>query len=137
MTENNEIASVQAGRTVSAYSSFQSDDLDTRKVVYTALSNPAQVADHLNEVIKLANIVIVPVELVNENTGAVEVAPRIALIDDKNKAYSGTSLGLKSSVDRLRSIFGEPSTWPAPLPVKVVEQKGSKPGYKFFTIELA
>lgn len=120
------------------YSSIKSDDFDTRRAVFTAVTSPEKVDEHLGKVIKLANIIVQEIEMEDEQTGKMDLVPRVILMDENNKAYVGMSTGLYRSVQNLIGILGEPSTWPAPVPIKVVQAKSSRNSmFKFFTVELA
>lgn len=118
------------------YSSIQGDDMDARKRLYTAIASAEQLSDHLGETIVLKDVVVLPVTSENEETGEVDEYERTTLIDVNGSAFAAGSSGVVSSLKNLFGVFGEPSTWAEPLPIKVVEKKGRK-GFKFMTIELA
>ena len=58
------------------------------------------------------------IQVENEETGEVEEAPRVVLIDDKGAAYQAVSAGMFSAVKKAIQIFGQP-TWDEPLPMLI------------------
>ena len=117
------------------YSSIKSESFDDRKKIAAALTTSTPVDENLNAVIQLKDFIIQPVDLADAQ-GNVNTAPRIVLIDVDGKAFHATSVGLLSALKNIVAVVGEPSTWEAPIAIKVVEQKGRN-GYKFFTISFA
>ena len=117
------------------YSSLKGADFETKKIIAKAQTTSEPIDLYLNETILLTNVIVVPVDLLNKETGEINKAPRVILIDAENKAYHGTSIGLMTAVKNLFSTLGEPSEWPEPVALKVVEQKGNN-GFKFFTFNL-
>lgn len=118
------------------YSSLKGADFASKKIIAAALTSSTPVDDMLGQVIQLANYVVAPVELTNAETGEVNTAPRVILIDADNKAYHATSVGLLTFLRNLNSVLGEPDAWDEPIAVKIVEQKGNN-GFKFFTGQFA
>lgn len=121
----NEIVALTKGE-AAFYSSIKGDDLNAKVQTLEAMSNAENLADHLSETIKLANIIIQEVTLVNKETGKVDDAPRITLIDEDGKSFVATSVGVFSSVKQLIGVAGEPGTWGQTIDVHFVEQ-GQKP----------
>lgn len=116
------------------YTSVSSDDFASRKAIAKALTGSEPIDEHLGETLKLVDIIVLPVELANDK-GEVNTAPRVILIVEDGTAYHATSVGLLSAIRNLFAALGQPSDWPEPLDVKVVQQKGNN-GFKFFTINL-
>src|SRR5690625_913848 len=127
------IANMNAGE-VGVYSTFKGEDFKTRVQVAQALSAAQPISDFLGETINLANVVVQAVDVADED-GTLNEAVRVILVDDKGKSYAALSDGLYRSLQNLFGVLGEPSTWPEPLPVRVVEEKSRK-GFKFFTIQI-
>lgn len=133
-TLNAEIDSLSAGRS-GVFSTIQGDDFASRIAVMNAVSNSLPAADNIGKVIKLKDMVVQPVELVNETTGALEAQPRIILIDADGTAYHATSTVIFKDVKNLIGILGEPHTWPAPVAVSV--EKGKAKVGSYLTLKLA
>ena len=119
---------------VDMYSSIQGADLETRKTIFNAVNSAEPIADHLGTVLNIRDIIIQNVELENEQTGKIENAPRVILIDDSGAAFAGTSQGMLSAITTLFQIIGEPHTWGESIPMAVVEKKAKRG--KMFSIEL-
>ena len=130
-----EISTVSESRAaVDMYSSIQGADLETRKTIFNAVNSAEPIADHLGTVLNVRDIIIQNVELENEQTGKIENAPRVILIDDSGAAYAGTSQGMLSAITTLFLIIGEPHNWGETIPMAVVEKKAKRG--KMFSIEL-
>lgn len=137
-SSNYDVASAIAGLNDSSaafYTSIKGTDFGARKLIAAAQTKSEPLADNLHKEIALRNFIIQSVQIENEQTGEVNDAPRVTLIDDQGNAFHGTSVGLLSALRNLISTLGEPDTWPEAVPVRVVEQRGRR-GYRFMTIEL-
>lgn len=100
----------------SVYCSVQGGDRKTKALIYNAANNPEhKVADFINKVINVKDVLVEMIDLEDEDTGAIETAPRVVLIDEKGSAYQAVSAGMFSALKRAIQIFGEP-TWDEPLP---------------------
>lgn len=118
-----------------AFCSIKEDSLEAKKLVYNASNNPThKIDDYINKEIALKDVFVEIIELANENTGDLEQAPRIVLIDDKGESYQCVSTGIFGSLKKLMAIFGEP-TWEEPIHV-VVKQVKVKRG-TMLTLEVA
>lgn len=118
-----------------AFCSIKEDSLEAKKLVYNASNNPThKIDDYINKGIALKDVFVEIIELANENTGELEQAPRIVLIDDKGESYQCVSNGIFGSLKKLMAIFGEP-TWEEPIHV-VVKQVKVKRG-TMLTLEVA
>lgn len=115
------------------YSSISSDSFEDKLAIAAALTTSVPIDENLNKEIQLTDFIVQPVDLTDDQ-GNVNTAPRVVLIDEAGVAYHATSIGLLSSLRNIASVLGAPSTWPHPVPIQVVEQKGNN-GYKFFTIK--
>jgi hypothetical protein len=107
------------------------EDFASRLTVAQALTDAQPLADNLGKVITLADVIVQTVQITNKNTGEVNDAPRITLIDADGSAYYATSLGLLSSVRNLLAAlgdkFGEES-------FQIAVNQAGQPGRKYFTI---
>ena len=59
MTE--EIMKAEQAQNLGIYSSIQGDSTDERLAVYTAISNAEKLADHVNEIIEVKDVILQPV----------------------------------------------------------------------------
>jgi hypothetical protein len=119
---------------VSLYSSIKADSFESRLAIASAMTTSLPLDENLGKTIDLTNFIVQPVDLVNQETGETNTAPRIVLIDKDNVAYHATSIGILSSLRNMISVLGEPASWPAPVSVQIVKQKGRN-GYSFFTVK--
>lgn len=119
--ENNSLATIDLSREMSGdarntFCSVQGGDRVTKAKIYNAMNNPEhKVGDYINKVINVKDVLVELISLENEETGEVEAAPRVVLIDDKGKAYQAVSAGIFNAVKNAIAIFGVP-TWDEPLP---------------------
>ncbi len=87
--------------------------------IFAALNNPQfRVADFINKQIKVANILVEIREILNEDSGEIETAPRVVLISDEGKAYQAVSKGIFSAVKNAFEVFGA-APWDPPLEIEI------------------
>lgn len=120
---------------------FAVNDAEDKVKLYNAISDPEPIADHLNEVIPLTDVVFqaVAMETTNddgeiENVNAIQTI----LLSADGKAYSAMSDWIRSAIERIFGVFGKPSEWSDPLSIKVVEKRSKKnAAFRFYDISLA
>lgn len=111
------------GGKLAAYCSVRAETMAEKALVFNAANNPQhKVNDFINKLIMLKDVYAETLELVNQETGEYEKAPRIVLIDENGEAYECVSVGMFSSLKKLIATFGEP-TWQEPIPVIVKQEK--------------
>lgn len=111
-------------------------DLAARKATLNAVTNAVPIADHLGKTIALTNCVFQAVTVVDDKTGEATDTVRTILLADDGTAFAAVSDGILGSLRDVFGIMGQPDTWPEPLPVQVVEQRG-RSGYRFMKLVLA
>lgn len=116
------------------YSSIKGDDFASKLNIAAAMTTSVPIDENLGKPIQLVNFIVQPVDLTNQQTGEVQTAPRVVLIDADGTAYHATSIGLLSSLRNIVSVLGEPASWPQPVGITVQKQKGNN-GYSFFTVK--
>lgn len=123
------------------YCSLKNDG--TRKsqaMIFNAINGAdEQVADHINEVLELVNVVAHPVTLTDEETGEIVNALRVVLIDKNGKSYVAVSGGIANAVSRIMGIVGDPSNgaWEKePVKVKIKQVKTRNGNNKVNTLEM-
>lgn len=95
--------------------------------IFAALNNPTNnIADFINKRLSIVNVLVEVREILNEDTGEVEAAPRVVLIDEKGESYQAVSKGIFSAVQNAYTVFGE-APWNPPLQIEV-KQKPVKRG---------
>ena len=120
-----EIANLATGR-AAFYSSLKGDDFATKVATVEAMTNSVPIKENLNRTVKVKNVIVQSVPMADRATGEVRDQPRIILLDEDGTAYHAISGGLWRSVQNIINIVGEPSTWPAPLPIHIVSVKGGQ-----------
>lgn len=108
--------------------------------IYNAVNSAdEQLADHINEVLEVVDVVAHPVTLVDEQSGEVVNALRTILVTKDGKGYSAVSQGITSALSRIFSIVGMPDggAWrKEPVRMKVKQVKTRNGVNKVNTIEL-
>ena len=103
----------------SIYCSVSGGDRKSKALVYNAANNPEhKVGDYINKTINVKDVLVEEIELFNEETGEVECAPRVVLIDADGKAYQAVSVGMFKAIKIAIQVFGAP-TWDEPLPMLI------------------
>lgn len=118
-TKKNEILEGINTATSSIYSSFIAESNDDKAKLYNALNSPeVRIADHIGKEINVKDVIIEPVEIVDEKTGEVRTTPRVTLIDVNGHTFTATSYGIYNSLKRIFGLYGSP-TWEEGIPVRV------------------
>lgn len=125
--------------TNAAYCSMIPETQEDKINLFNATNNPAhRIADHINEVIEVKDVFLetVTVAKKDEETGEEiqQMLPRTVLINNKGEGYTCTSFGIYSALKKLFSLIGEPSTWAAPVKIRI--KQVSKNDRKSLTFEL-
>lgn len=103
-----------------AYCSFKPKTAEEQKWLFNVTNTPEErLKDHINETISVRDVYIEIVRLINQETGEFVMAPRIVLIDKNNIGYTCVSVGIFNVIKKLWSSAGDPSTWTAPIDLKV------------------
>lgn len=132
-TLGSEIASLSRGNNT-VFSTIEGGGFDSKVALMNALSNSVPVSENLKSTIRLTNVVVESVDMVNETTGEIQAQPRIVLIDVDGTAYHAISGPAFRDVKRLLAIMGKPSSWPEPLPIHITQEgQGTR---KYFTVKL-
>lgn len=106
------------------YCSMQVTDEKTASMLFKAMNQPDDsLGDHINETIDVTNIFIQPVPMANQETGEVNVVPRIVLFDVEGKTYVTVSRGIYNALKNMCAIVGTPETWKAPVTIKVGQRQ--------------
>lgn len=110
------------------YMSFECSDVGSKIALYNAINSVDQkVSDYINKNIMLKDVVCVPAQLVNEETGEATEAVRSILFDDAGITYACSSSGIFNSLKNIKRIFGT-LHFDEPLKVQVAQvstKKGS------------
>ena len=112
---------------VTMFTSMSAQTVDEKKALFNAMNNPQKrVADMIGKEIVIRDVFVESVDMVNEETGEVTIAPRIVLVDVKGVSYQCVSTGIFSALKKLFQIFGMP-TWENGIKTEVAQiQKGKR-----------
>ena len=119
------------------YCSIPDDGSRASKVaIYNAIADAEKkLDDYINKELLIRDVVVHPVEIVDEQTGVVSKMMRTILIDVNGVGYAAVSYGVLSSLQRIFGIVGLPS-W-ADEPLKVMPKKETtRNGNKVTTLAL-
>ena len=118
MDDNNHFIADLTGRQTT-FCSLVANTPAEKAMMFKAMNNPEKrVGDCINMTINAKDLFCEVVNCVNQQTGEVQVCPRIVIIDDKGVGYQAVSLGVYSAIKKIIQVFGAPS-WDTPLPLVV------------------
>ena len=87
--------------------------------IFAALNNPEfRISNFINKKIKVQNVLVEIREILDEDTGEIETAPRVVLISDDGKAYQAVSKGIFNAVKNAFEVFGA-APWDPALEIEV------------------
>lgn len=117
-------------------SSLPTESFDDKRRVLALLSGDATPLNTALETeLGLADYIIQPIMLTNED-GNVVSATRTILLSDVGDLYTTVSDGVARAVRDIVTVLGDPSQWPnRRLPVRAVERRG-RSGYRYMTLEV-
>ena len=112
---------------VTMFTSMSAQTADEKKALFNAMNNPQKrVADMIGKEIIIKDVFVESVDMVNEETGEITIAPRIVLVDTKGVSYQCVSTGIFSALKKMFQIFGMP-TWENGIKTEVAQiQKGKR-----------
>jgi len=110
---------VVPGRRVRPLSTIPANSFEERVAVLNILGASEPIKENLNKVIHVTNLIVQPVEMVDQETGQFGEVPRVTIVDKDGKSYHGTSSPLHRALTDILFIMGDPSTWGTPVPVKI------------------
>lgn len=133
-TKKNEILDGINTATSSIYSSFVAESNNDKAKLYNALNSPeVRIADHIGKEVNVKDVIIEPVDIVDEKTGEARTTPRVTLIDVNGHTYTATSYGIYNSLKRIFGLYGSP-TWEDGIPVRV--RQITKGANRIFTLDI-
>lgn len=87
--------------------------------IFAALNNPEfRLANFINKRLKIVNILVEIREILNDESGEIETAPRVVLIGEDGKAYQAVSKGIFNAVKNAYTVFGN-APWEPALEIEV------------------
>lgn len=105
------------GKTVCSITPTGNRKEDAR--IFSALNNPEyRIANFINKKIAVTDVLVEIRELLNEENGEIETAPRVVLIDEDGKAYQAVSKGIFNAVKNAYQVFGA-APWEPALEIEI------------------
>lgn len=119
------------------FCSLQDDGSRASKIaIYNAIQNAEKnVDDFINKELLITDVVVHPIEIVDENTGEIKNMLRTILIDVDGIGYAAVSYGVLTSLQKIFGIIGLPSWKEEPLRV-VPKKETTRNGNKVTTLAL-
>lgn len=122
MAENNALATIAVNSESIGKMACSIKPTGNRKEdakIFAALNNPEfRIANFINKTIKVQNVLVEIREILNDETGEIETAPRVVLISDDGKAYQAVSKGIFNAVKNACEVFGS-APWEPPLEIEI------------------
>ena len=129
------VAQELSAQQTSMFCSIQGGTIEAKKAVFNASNNPDhKVGDYINKVIVVKDVLAELIEVKNEETGEMEVTPRVVLIDTDGKSYQAVSKGIFNALKKAIAIFGSP-TWEDGLPILVKQVSVGKGSMLTFDVQ--
>lgn len=126
---------VAPGRRVAALNTIPAQTFEERVNVLNLMGAATPIKENLNKVMNMTNIIVQPVEMVDQKTGVLGDVPRVTIVTEDGKSFYGTSGPLYRALMDIMFIMGHPSTWNMALPVKVT--MGGSGTTQFFDLKVA
>lgn len=109
------------GEQKASFTSLKNETNVEKQILYKAMSNPdKRLGDCINTVIMAKDLFMEQVEMTNQETGEIQVCPRIVIVDKDGMSYQSVSFGVFNALKRVIQVFGNP-TWEQPIPLKVIQ----------------
>ena len=124
MAETNALATVAAthenvGKMVCSIQPTGTRNEDAK--IFAALNNPEyRISNFINKRIKVQNILVEIREILDEDSGEIETAPRVVLIAEDGKAYQAVSKGIFNAVKNACEVFGS-APWEPELEIEITQ----------------
>ena len=117
------------------FSTFEGDDIETKKVLATAVTDASPLNEALNTPFFLKNFVVQATTMVNDDGGEHPIL-RIILVTSEGKALSCAADGIFKVLQTYTGIFGHPRDWPEEgIQMQAVEERGRR-GFRYLTLKL-
>ena len=117
------------------FSTIKVESFADRITVIKAMTNAKKLGDNLGKTFNLTGWTAQAVDVV-QDSGELNPSVRVVLMADDGTAYDCVSTGIAKALSNLQAVLGEPSSWPEPVKVKAVEEKGRR-GFRYTTLVLA
>lgn len=138
MSESTELLNISqelSANATTTFCSIQGGTHEDKVAVFNASNNPDhKVGDFINKVINVKDVIAEQIELTDEETGEIQNAVRVVLIDTKGESYQAVSTGIFNALKKAIAIFGAP-TWDEGLPVLIKQVSVGKGSMLTFDVK--
>ena len=108
---------------------------EAKAIIYNATTAPEfRLKDCINQEIEIAHFAISMVEVTDKETGEVQDARHVTLIDSKGNGYACTSVGVFNALRNIVQAFGMPDTWEHPRKFRI-KQVNKSADVSFLTLQ--
>jgi hypothetical protein len=108
------------GKKTQPYTSLPLVTAEDKVKLFNVTSNPSKrLRDMVGKTITFRHVYAEEIEIKNDQTGELQMAPRIIIVDDKGESYVSVSKGVFSAVKRLFDIFGTPDQWEKSIKIEI------------------
>ena len=129
------VAQELSAEQTSMFCSIQGGTHESKVAVFNASNNPDhKVGDYINKVIVVKDVLAELIEVTNDETGEVELTPRVVLIDVDGESYQAVSKGIFNALKKAIAIFGAP-TWDEGLPCLIKQVSVGKGSMLTFDVQ--
>ena len=129
------VAQELSAEQTSMFCSIQGGTHESKVAVFNASNNPDhKVGDYINKVIVVKDVLAELIEVTNDETGEIEVTPRVVLIDVNGESYQAVSKGIFNALKKAIAIFGAP-TWDEGLPCLIKQVSVGKGSMLTFDVQ--
>jgi hypothetical protein len=118
-----EIQNLASGN-VAFFSTLTGNDFATKVATVEAMTNSIPIKENLNKTIRVQNVIVQAIPMLDTASGEIKDQARIILLDVDGTAYHAISGGLWRSVQNILGVVGHPSAWPEALPIYITSVKG-------------
>lgn len=105
----------------SMFVSFKPETDEQKANLYKAMTQPdRKLSDFINAHIDVIDTYIEMVEIADEESGEVNILPRVVLFTEDGTTYTAVSKGIFNALKRLFAIYGLPH-WEKAIPLKIIQ----------------
>lgn len=134
----NEVAKIATPvNIVDGYISFETKTAEDAAKLYNAVSGAKSLKDVVNVPLKVKDVIVQPIQSLNDESGEVEERILTTLITESGEAYASNSNTVASDIRNLLTFMGEPGTrhWVKPITL-VAKSVKSNADRSFITLTL-
>lgn len=99
------------------FCSLAMDSAEAKASLFNAMVSPDhRLSDYFNQAIKVVDVIVEVVPMLDKATGEYRDCPRVIFFDEEGATYQAVSFGVYNALKRLFMIYGKPH-WDSPIPI--------------------